>query len=367
MKGFSLQLKPVGSACNIACEYCYVAPFRPKHLTVMSDEVLSRVLSGCITGSEYPVITWHGGEPTLAGYDFFARAIELMEQFRRPSQEVWNVLQTNATLISPRFAELLSNAKFEVSISLDGPQHVHNLHRIDRRGRPTFAQVSKGIETLRSAGFNPAVIATVTQSSLPFPTETLHFLVENGFRDIKYSPVYDSATDRFSITSNQWFGYLKAVFLAWIELADADIHIRELDEVIAWLDGSSLSLCSSDQTCLNWVSVDPDGNLYPCEYLRTCHSYGNIMEMCLADIILTPTYQAFRQATLATNDQCSNCRFQQWCGNGCPATRITPSGQIAASGVYVYCRERQKLYNLVKTTFAQVLGDPTLQKGGTKV
>ena len=68
---FSLQLKPVGSACNINCHYCYVSPFRAKRYHVMSEEVLNRAIYDCLSSNPHPSITWHGGEPTLAGYDFF--------------------------------------------------------------------------------------------------------------------------------------------------------------------------------------------------------------------------------------------------------------------------------------------------------
>ena len=342
---FSIQLKPVGSACNLRCSYCYVKPFRGDSSGVMPLDVLERALVSCIAGSDYPNITWHGGEPTLAGLDFFVRACYLMSRHAL-DKSVRNVLQTNATLITSEFAALLAEYRFEVGVSLDGPAEVHNLHRSS-----SFADVMRGVELLRQAGLDPSVICTVTADTLPFAEQVFDFLVANDFRRLKYSPVYDSTIDRFSISSDDWFNYLERVFWKWMNLGNPDLSVRELDEVIAWVDREQLALCSSDRTCLGWVSVDPNGELYPCEYLRSSTSYGNIRSMELANIAQTDTYRQFTAQFLTPPPQCQQCEFFALCGNGCPATRVE-NDVLTPTGVYVYCEQRRKLYNIIEDVFA---------------
>jgi len=349
--GFNLQLKPVGSFCNLKCKYCYVEPFKEgRRFQVMGDNILERTISNFLKNTSVPIITWHGGEPTLAGLEFFQRAIEFMNSYRQPGQTVRNVLQTNATLITPQFAGFLKETEFEVSVSLDGPQNVHGIHRVNYAGKNSFPDVIRGIENLRQAGLDPSVIATVTQETLPFAVEVFDFLVQNGFRRIKYSPVYDSASDQFSISSEKWYTYLLTVFNRWFELGNPDISVRELDEVIAWLDKETVALCSSENSCFNWVSVDPNGQLYPCEYLRSFYGYGNIETISLQDIPETENYQRFLKIVKAPPEKCKQCEFYSLCGNGCPATRVE-NGLLTPSGVYVYCEQRQKLFGVVKQAF----------------
>lgn len=356
--GFAVQLKPVGSACNINCRYCYVEQFRQGKTKIMPEAILERVIASCVNGSSHPTFSWHGGEPTLAGLAFFGKAVSFMEKYSK-GREVRNVLQTNATLITPAFSRFLSDSGFGVSVSLDGPEHIHGINRFRRKSSEqtvsTFVEATRGIDRLRDAGIAPAVICTVDRNTLTYAKEVFHFLVESGFTEIKYSPVFDSTLDSFSLSPEEWFGYLQAVFQEWFEMADAELHVRDLDEVIAWIQHKPLSMCSSDQTCLRWVSVDPDGNLYPCEYLRVNRSYGNIHSMELADIVGTEAYRSFCADFLGVAEECRQCQFFAECGNGCPATRVR-DGKITSRGLYIYCNQRRMLYNVIKQSFEQGLG-----------
>lgn len=352
---FSVQLKPVGSSCNIKCSYCYVEPFKSHNIKVMDYQTLEHTIIKCLESSDAPTFSWHGGEPLLAGIDFLKKAMGLMKKHRRNKQRIRNMIQTNAMLIMPETAKFLKRHRFGVSVSLDGPENIHGKHRVDRSGKNTFDAVMRGISNLRDAKVQPSVICTVTQDTLPFAAEVFHFLVSIGFKKIKYSPVFDSTCDNFSISNDEWYSYLQTVFDEWFALEDPDIQVRELDEVILWLTGEKLSLCSSDQSCLSWISIDPDGNMYPCEYLRSKYSYGNIRHEDFLDIHKTSEYKGFCKTFKAIPPKCKKCEFHPFCGNGCPATRMA-NGIMSAKGVYVYCEERKMLYNAIKHAFEEALG-----------
>lgn len=100
---FHVLAKPTGAICNLDCSYCFFlskeelypgSPFR------MTDEVLSEYLRQLLEGHRTPEVTvaWQGGEPTLMGLAFFRRAVELVDELRRPGQLVEHTVQTNATL-----------------------------------------------------------------------------------------------------------------------------------------------------------------------------------------------------------------------------------------------------------------------------
>ena len=77
---FVLMVKPVGARCNLSCRYCYylgtdVRLGQPAE-GCMSEETLEALIRNYMESSPGPVVsfTWHGGEPALAGLDFYRRA-----------------------------------------------------------------------------------------------------------------------------------------------------------------------------------------------------------------------------------------------------------------------------------------------------
>lgn len=343
-KGFSIQLKPVGATCNLDCRYCYMAPFHTKEFKRMSFETLEKLISTTMINSNKVYFSWHGGEPMLAGLPFFEKAVELMTQYKEPNQLVGNTIQTNATLITREFAKFFKKHNFVVSVSLDGPEEIHDLHRTYKDKSGSFQKVMEGINILKEEGIQPAVIITVTKDGLAHCKETFDFIIKQGFKVIKYNPVFDNQDFVYSINNNEWFEYMKQVLYMWIELNDTTISIREIEEILEWVNQKKLNLCSGDESCLQWISIDPNGDLYPCEYLRSRISYGNINDVDLTTIRETKEYKQFLGSFLNVPDKCKNCEYYTMCGNGCPANRIK-DGQLKIDGQYVYCEQRIKLYN----------------------
>ena len=83
---FVLMVKPVGARCNLSCRYCYylgtdVRLGQPAE-GCMSEETLEALIRNYMESSPGPVVsfTWHGGEPALAGLDFYRRAARAAEE-----------------------------------------------------------------------------------------------------------------------------------------------------------------------------------------------------------------------------------------------------------------------------------------------
>lgn len=113
------------------------------------------------------------------------------------------------------------------------------------------------------------------------------------------------------------------------------------------MSNKKLNLCTTDRACLNWISIDPDGNIYPCEYLRSSMPYGNIKNINFNELQNNINYKNFKKTFLNKNDKCKSCDFFDLCGNGCPVTRIK-NNKIKYDGVYVYCESKQNLFKMIK-------------------
>ena len=47
-------------------------------------------------------------------------------------------VQTNGILLSDTFLDLCVRTKTNIAVSLDGPRHIHDQHRVDHSGQGTF-------------------------------------------------------------------------------------------------------------------------------------------------------------------------------------------------------------------------------------
>ena len=113
---FSLMLKPVGSRCNLRCSYCYYLDkscIYGGREPLMSLALLERCIRDFCESCDLPELTieWHGGEPLLAGMDFFRSALAFERKYSR-GRPVHNTLQTNGTLLNAEWASFFHDNNF---------------------------------------------------------------------------------------------------------------------------------------------------------------------------------------------------------------------------------------------------------------
>ena len=129
-KPFVVMAKPVGSRCNMRCRYCYYLDkgqySAHEKQSRMSFKLLEKLIRQTIEASPGPVVsfTWHGGEPTLAGLDFYKKAVELEKKYLPKGWQAWNNLQTNGLLLNDAWCRFLKENRFDVGLSIDGSQAV---------------------------------------------------------------------------------------------------------------------------------------------------------------------------------------------------------------------------------------------------
>lgn len=153
-KPLYVMLKPVGSACNLNCEYCYY--LEKEHLypsaksQMMTDTLLENFVQQYLNSqTQHEVLfAWHGGEALLRPISFYKKAIELQKQYGQ-GRQIDNVLQTNGTMLNDAWCEFFKENNFLIGVSIDGPQEFHDEYRRNKGGQPTFVKVMKGIQLLK--------------------------------------------------------------------------------------------------------------------------------------------------------------------------------------------------------------------------
>ena len=174
----SLLIKPVSGDCNLRCAYCFYRerptdPYAGQPRRRMSDAVLEALIGQRMRLDRRAAgFAWQGGEPTLAGVEFFRRVVDLEQQYGRAGQMVSNALQTNGLLIDAEWADLLAEYQFLVGISLDGPAAYHDAYRTGANGGGSHARVEAALGYLLQRGVATNVLSVVNDVTAEHPEAT---------------------------------------------------------------------------------------------------------------------------------------------------------------------------------------------------
>jgi len=338
----SFQVKIVGDFCNKRCTYCRNRDFSQNIATIMSSKKLEELFKLLKASLQNKVrVNWHGGEPLLAGKTFFNHIIRLEKEC--PDKLWLNAVQTNATLIDREWAEFFHNNKFNIGVSVDGSEKTHDVNRIDASGRGTYKRVIRGVNILRDYGIYPSVICTVTKKTKKDAKEMFLGLVEAGFNNIAFNAFYNTASehssDVYGLTDGEWLSFLVEIFEAWIDLNNPAVHVREVDSALAWIKSKSANCCMYKGTCSQWLVIDYDGEIYPCERLGKEIHLGNIQSLkTLKDIVSSPVFFEWEKSINILPVKCQGCDFLSLCHNGCVSHRQVVKGEEFP--LYTYCESR---------------------------
>ncbi len=346
---FSTMVKPVGATCNLDCIYCYykdkVELYPSSRQMLMSDEVLRKYIEqylGCVS---QPVVTfcWHGGEPLLAGLDFFRRAMLYQQQFCG-DKKIENTLQTNGVLINDEWCRFFKENDFLVGVSLDGPRDLHDAHRRDCGDAPTFDKVMRAIELMKQHGVEYNILATVNRASEGRGSEVYRFLrsvgnfiqflpvVENirpctpqGRRPRIVSPDEENAQPaQWSVTATAFGRFICDVFDEWVINDVGRCFVQLFDITLANWCGVAPSLCAFCETCGDAPVVEHNGDVYSCDhFVYPEYRLGNITTSSLADMYSSEEHRAFgRDKREALPMECKRCTYNFLCRGECPKHRF---------------------------------------------
>ena len=340
-RGFTSMVKPVGSLCNMRCKYCYYldkAALYNNHQPQMSDELLENYIRANIEGNNSPVIAfaWHGGEPLLAGKEFFRKAIAL-QQKHAEGRTVENSIQTNGLLVDDEWCAIFRDNNFLVGVSIDGPESIHDAHRVDAGGQPTFARVMRGIEKLYRNRVEYNTLTTINIHSEGRGAEVYNFL--RGISVfMQFLPVAELLCDGriqspeaqkadiapWSVSARGFGEFMCDIFDIWVKKDVGRRYVQLFDATLALMVGVQPSVCSLCETCGSGLTVEHNGDVYCCDhFVYPEYKIGNIHTDHLADLAYCDRQFEFGVAKRALLPrECRHCKFYNLCHGECPKHRF---------------------------------------------
>jgi len=364
---FQVFVKPNGPKCNLDCQYCYYLDkeqlYPDSKSFRMSGELLEEYIKQHIEATSGPVnhFSWHGGEPTLLGLDYFRRIVALQDKYASPQKQIVNGIQTNGTLLNEDWCRFFADNQFVVGISLDGPQELHDIYRLNRSRKSTFGKTLAALKLLQKFNIPTEILCVVNDVNVSHPLKVYRYFKELNVRYITFLPLVEHQPDLvnpvspYSVPSKAFGVFLSTIFEEWKETDIGQVKIQIFEEAIRTAFEQDHTLCIFKKTCGRVPVLEHNGDFYSCDhYVNPDFLIGNIREISLADMLIHTNQITFGEAKLdKLPHYCRICEVRDMCNGECPKNRfiLTPDGEI---GLNYLCAGYKYFFNHIKPFVLEV-------------
>ena len=266
----------------------------------MSEETVHALVDRALgLGPDAQVtFAFQGGEPTLAGLDFF-RAFTAYVDAHRTNQTVSYALQTNGHSLTPEWAAFFREHGFLVGVSVDAYRELHDSLRGDIRLEPTHARVMESIRMLREAGVEFNVLTVLSAQLARHPQRVFKF---------------------YALTPRAFFSFYRTFFELWLREARAGcaFSVGLFDNVMQLSLGQWPQACGMLGRCAPQFVVESNGDVYPCDfYALDEYRCGNIREDSLEEMASCEVMRGFLSEPRRECAACADCPFEGICHRNC--------------------------------------------------
>lgn len=355
MPPVSIMIKPASGLCNMQCKYCFykdVAKNRQQEsYGIMKLETLEQTIRKTLEHAEGMCsIVFQGGEPTLAGLEFFRKAIEYQQKYNYKKIPICNSIQTNGYELNDEWADFFKENDFLVGLSIDGTQSTHDEYRVDGEGKGTYNRIMESVALLKKYEVEFNVLTVVNAKTAANIRSIYDFYKKNNLRYLQFIPCLDplenqQGEEEFSLTSKQYGEFLKTLFDLWYQdIKKSDyIYIRYFDNIIAMFIGYPPESCDMAGTCSMQYVVEADGGVYPCDfYVLDKYKLGNMNTESYEQLDKQRVNNAFITSSLARQDKCKECYYFYLCRGGCKRNR--QKLEDGSFGESVFCEAFQDFF-----------------------
>ena len=339
----SQLLVKVATRCNIDCSYCYwfrdAAVYdKPK---LMSAGVLQQLLRRIEEHvSRYDLVAFpivlHGGEPLLWGVENFHRFAEACEAISsRTGCTIPIAVTTNGVLIDAAWLNCFETHDIAVAISLDGPAHIHDIHRRTFQGTGTHAAVERAARLL--VGRDIAVTALAVCNPAYPPAHYVDFFAGCGITSYDIM-IPDATVDEKPPSIAAFYNGLFELWMAANRSRPA-VSIRTISDMVAALLGNNSPTEGVGHKPVELCTVMTDGTIEAHDVLRIAgdgftKTTFNIFDHLIDDVRNEPRWKAARDASINLCEKCRQCRFMNACGGGYLPHRFSRANGYDNPSVY---------------------------------
>ena len=335
MPALSLLIKPASGNCNMRCRYCFYADELDnreiRSYGKMSVDTMHTIVDKAMEYGDYEcTIAFQGGEPTLAGLDFYRDLVAYVTAHENPKKlKIHYALQTNGYLINEEWAEFLGKNHFLVGVSLDGLKEIHDRYRLDAAGKGTYQRGISAIRLLEKHQVEYNILTVVTAATARNGQKIYNYFKKNHFGYQQYIECLDPIGEEpgqheYSLTPEKYGEFLKSMFDAWyLDMRSGTyVYNRYFENLMMIMAGQQPESCNMRGVCgKQWV-FEADGSVYPCDfYALDQWCLGNINKNSFEEMDQKRDELGFIQWSMRQQEDCQKCRWFGLCRNGCRRNR----------------------------------------------
>jgi len=348
MKKIELIVK-VTENCNLRCKYCYnsESAYTDAILPLGKFEKLLNVLIG-----EYNLINviWHGGEPLLAGLDYFKKAVDVERKlYLQNGVIIENSIQTNGTLIDKKWLAFFKKHDFKVGISFDGTEN-------DRYRQGTKKTLA-AMKLLKNNGFKFACNCVVADNSFDLGKNYDWFATEQIDFDYSFVFAEGAAKDNNSLDVVKYTEGMINLFDRWL-FDKNGVSVRTFTFFVSLATGGRFRICNCCSCHMKYLCITPDGSLFNCARNSVrAYPFGNVDEInSVKDIFTSAGALKLIGASVKRREKCKvDCNYYALCSGGCADIAILENG--AEERPKAYCYFFKNMYGHVKESMAKIFGE----------
>jgi uncharacterized protein len=334
--------------CPANCSYCWSSEEKSP---IMSIKTITEVVKWLESLRGDPVtFTFHGGEPLLAGADFYMEALPILLKGLNP-RKIAFAIQTNLWKLTPEIAKIFAEYNIPIGSSLDGPKELNDF----QRGKGYYTKTMMGYEIARTHGLNVRFITTFTSHSIKFKEEIFNFYLEKGFT-LKLHPCLLSLKGenpkKWTIDPEEYGELLIYLLDKYLENMGR-IEVMNIDHLCKCVFTGRGTVCTYVDCMGDTFAVGPEGNIYP------CYRFVGMDEWILGNVYDHPTMEDLSQSNAwkclnkfkeYVDKECGKCAHIKYCRGGCPYNSIVPTGG-EIRGIDPYCTAYRMIFDEITKRF----------------
>jgi uncharacterized protein len=372
---FHSFLWKVASRCNINCTYCYgynlgddtwkaLPHFLSPRTARRAAERMREHLEA--HGKKDAAIIFHGGEPMMLGTKRLAALVsEVRDVFAGTDLQIKIGMQSNLMLFNETMGELMSSEGISVGVSLDGPQHVNDVYRLDHKGRGTSKRIEAKLKLLLSPRFHhlfSGLLCVVNPETDPeevldhflsFEPHSIDFLLPLNNHD---SPPKGHEGGSQDTLYGDW---MIRCFNHWIA-SGTRTRVRYFESIIRMLCGNSTSVESIGLLPVDIIVVETNGAIEAVDSLKSAFSGAAQLGFSVHSHSFdeVAAHYAVRIRQLGADglcETCQRCKVVDVCGGGYYPHRYSKANGF--SNPSVYCADLMKLIGHINRVVADEIRD----------
>lgn len=358
MKNISVLIKPASSLCNLRCRYCFYIDESEKREEashgVMSEEMMDCLIeriAEALHQEGVANISFQGGEPTVAGLDYFRHFVSKMQEY--PQIEVHYSLQTNGTLLNEEWSAFFAEHRFLIGVSLDGYESNMNDFRYDIQKIGVYTKVMRGIDFLEKANVEYNILTVVTKNLARHGKALVGFYRSHKFRYVQLIPCLPpldaTQEDDMSLTPELYDTFYLDFFREWkkLVLKGEVISVNLFENLMSMLYGYPPYQCGMIGKCIPQYVIESNGDVYPCDfYCLDEYRLGNIQKSSFEE--LRGNAGTFLATSTCTKKPCESCRFVNMCNGGCRRQNVCYLDEDTCAYQKVLLKILPELYELLQ-------------------